>query len=92
MATVSIKTDNALSDAQEIVSIIKNIEESLETLNNNINKNIPDVLRTDWADELKSNWTKYYSNDIPETMSQMNQSAINIQKTAEDMIKYSQEQ
>ena len=89
---VSIKTDQALNDAQEIVSIINNIKDSLETLNDNINKNIPDVLRTDWADQLKSNWSTYYSNDIPTTMDEMNQSAINIQKTAEAMIAYSREQ
>ena len=89
---VSIKTDQALNDAQEIVTIITNIKESLESLNDNINKNIPDVLKTEWADQLKSKWSTYYSNDIPTVMDEMNQSAINIQKTAETMIAYSREQ
>ena len=89
---VTIKTEQALSDAQDIVAIITNIKESLESLNDNINKNIPDVLKTDWADQLKTNWSSYYSNDIPVVMEEMKQSAINIEKTAEAMIAYSKEQ
>lgn len=88
---VDIKTEAALSDAQDIVAIITNIKESLESLNDNINRNIPDVLKTDWADQLKANWSSYYSNDIPAVMEEMKQSAINIEKTAETMLAYSTE-
>ena len=88
---IIIKPGAALDDAREIDGIIENIKNYMEELNSKINAYIPNELNTTWAENLKNNWTNYYSADVPEAMEEMKKSATNLRLAVEAALAFDQE-
>lgn len=91
MSVITINPGAATDDAAQIDSIVRQIEADMDTLNSCINKNIPDGVDTNWSEEVKANWDKYYTGDIPETMSDMTLSANNLRVAVDQALAYSNE-
>lgn len=89
---ITINENAATDDAMQIDSIVESMAASLEELNEKIKKYIPALLETKWAEDLRTNWEQYYSEDIPNTMEEMKQSAANLRLAVENAIAYSREQ
>lgn len=88
---LTIDTSASLEDAKQIESIVTQIKSDMETLNAGITSNIPEPVRTDWAETLLENWQQYYTADVPEAMDSMIASARNLELAVENAIKYSTE-
>ena len=88
---IILKPGAALDDAREIDGIIENIKNYMEELNSKINAYIPNELNTTWAENLKNNWTNYYSADVPEAMEEMKKSATNLRLAVEAALAFDQE-
>ena len=86
---LTITPGAATEDAAQIDSIVESIERSMEVLDAAIKRNIPDGIETTWSDEVKGNWETYYSNDVPQAMQDMKQSATNLRMAVEQALKYS---
>ena len=89
---LTIKPGAALDDAQQIELIISKIEQSMQTLNEVINKTIPNGIQTDWSENVKNSWTHYYSSEVPEAMYAMGLSAKNLKTAVDQAVSYSNEQ
>lgn len=89
---ISIKPGAALGDAQQIESIVSTIESSMQELNQVINRTIPEGIMTEWSETVKSNWSHYYSADIPEAMDAMKLSAKNLKMAVDQAVAYSNDQ
>lgn len=92
MSTFTIRPGAALDDAQQIEKIVSSIKSDMEALDGVIKANIPAGVETNWSETLLTDWNKYYSADIPESMVEMGYSALNLQKAVEDATKYSREE
>lgn len=93
MNNLVIKTGAATEDAQQIYKIVSQITEDMDTLNSEIKKTVSaGSIQLDWADELKANWEKTYTNTIPEAMEEMKLSAQNLEKAVQEALAYSQQQ
>lgn len=86
---ITITPGAATQDASQIDEIVNSIERSMEVLDAAIKRNIPDGIETTWSDEVRSNWETYYSNDVPQAMQDMKQSATNLRLAVEQALKYS---
>lgn len=89
---ITINLGAATDDATQIDSIVSTMEEDMQTLDKAIKSQIPDVIKTDWAYTVRSNWETYYSADVPEAMEAMKSSAENLRKAVEAAQGYDQEQ
>ncbi len=89
---ITINLGEATDDATQIDSIVSTMEEDMQTLDKAIKSQIPDVIKTDWAYTVRSNWETYYSADVPEAMEAMKSSAENLRKAVEAAQGYDQEQ
>ena len=92
---LEIRPGAALDDAQEIDNIVGRMKAAMEELNTIILNNMGPVgsempISTDWAGNLLSEWTNYYSTDIPATMDAMQLSASNLRRAVEGAVHYSQ--
>lgn len=87
--SIIVKSDGARDGAKQILTIVTKIEQTMNELNESLKKNIPERVETQWSDTLRSNWQKYYTGDIPETMNAMKLSASNIQMAVEAAEAYS---
>ena len=85
---LTINPGAATEDAAQIDSIVSEIERCMEVLDAAIKRNIPDGIETAWSDEVKSNWEKYYSNEVPEAMAEMKLSATNLRMAVDAALKY----
>ena len=93
MQNLIIKTGAATDDAQQIYRIVSDITEDMSTLNDAIRSTVSEgSLQLDWADQLKDNWTRTYTNQIPEAMEEMKLSAQNLEKAVQEALAYSQQQ
>ena len=88
---IRINPGAALDDATQIDSIINLIDSSMEVLDKAIKTNIPSGVQTTWSDEVRTNWEKYYSADIPSAMEDMKLSATNLRLAVDHALKYSNE-
>lgn len=91
MSNISIKPDAALGDAKEIDSIVESITNNMDELNQVIKRNIPDRVRTNWSEEVRANWQRYYSDSIPMAMESMKASAVNLRTAVDEAIRYSKQ-
>lgn len=93
---VTIKPGAATDDATQIDTIVATIEDHLSTLNDVITKAIPGTpdygVETTWSDEVRNNWSTYYTADVPAAMADMKLSATNLRKAVDEVLKYSNEQ
>ena len=72
-----------------IDEIVSSISDSMATLDENIRKNIPDRINTDWANEFRTAWQKYYTTEIEEALMNINKSGIKLRKAVKTALKYS---
>jgi len=89
---LTIKPGAALEDAQQINSIVENIQRDMDELEKTIKSIIPERVRLDWADRLRANWEKYYTNEVPAAIADMKLSAYNLKKAVDDSVTYSTRQ
>ena len=93
MNNLIIKTGAATDDAQQIYRIVSDITEDMSTLNDAIRSTVSEgSIQLDWADQLKDNWNRTYTNAIPEAMAEMKLSAQNLEKAVQEALAYSQQQ
>ncbi len=93
MQNLIIKTGAATDDAQQIYRIVSDITEDMSTLNDAIRSTVSEgSIQLDWADQLKDNWNRTYTNAIPEAMAEMKLSAQNLEKAVQEALAYSQQQ
>ena len=90
MSNIVIRPGAAMDDVMQIKNIVANIKESMELLENSIKRNIPANIETQWSERLRSEWESYYTNQIPASMVEMQASATNLEKAAEEAIRFSQ--
>lgn len=86
---ITIIPGAATEDATQIDRIVAEMSDDMETLDGAIKKNIPSGVETNWSDEVRTNWEKYYANDVPETMKAMKDSAVNLRNAVDAALKYS---
>lgn len=91
---IEITTEALLDAAKEIDTIVNNMKDAMDDLNNIINNKLGPVgsgkpVSTNWAEQIVTNWKRYYGNDIPSTMAQMQQSALNMRMAVDSAIAYS---
>lgn len=89
MSSIRLNPNAALDDAKQIDRIVEDIDSEMRELNQVINNTIPDGIRTDWSERVKSNWVSYYNDSIPEAMSAMKNSAVNLRLAVEQALQYS---
>lgn len=93
MENLIIKTGAATEDAQQIYRIVSDIADDMSTLNDAIRSTVSEgSIQLDWADQLKDNWNRTYTNAIPEAMAEMKFSAQNLEKAVQEALAYSQQQ
>lgn len=88
---ITINPNAATDDAAQIDSIVTTMEESLETLNGAITRNIPNGVQTSWSETVRENWSTYYGADVPAAMADMKLSATNLRMAVDQALKYSSE-
>lgn len=76
--SIAIKTQAALTKAEEVDKLISSIQSDLDEMKAVIEENIPSKVNTDWSNELLANWRKNYDNEVKEALAQMALSATNI--------------
>ncbi len=86
---IKVNKDSSLAAALEIDEIVSSISDSMATLDENIRKNIPDRINTDWANEFRASWQKYYTTEIEEALMNIKKSGIKLRKAVKVAIKYS---
>lgn len=89
---IKITPGAATDDAAQIDSIVQSIQESMETLDQAIEKSIPNEIQFSWAITVKNNWKAYYSKDVPAAMEEMKLSAANLRLAVEKILQFDQEQ
>lgn len=89
MSTIKINPNAALEDAQQIDRIIEDIDNEMRELNEVIKNTIPDGIRTDWSQRVRTNWESYYGDSIPEAMVAMKSSATNLRMAVDAALEYS---
>ncbi len=78
----------ATEDAEQIDSIIEEIDQNMQDLNTVIKRVIPEGVETDWALTYKENWESYYNGSIQGAMEEMKQSAKNLRKAVQAALEY----
>ena len=86
---IKVNKDSSLAAALEIDEIVTSISNSMATLDENIRKNIPDRINTDWANEFRAAWQKYYTTEIEEALMNIKKSGIKLRKAVKTALKYS---
>ena len=86
---IKVNKDSSLAAALEIDEIVTSISNSMATLDENIRKNIPDRINTDWANKFRTAWQKYYTTEIEEALMNINKSGIKLRKAVKTALKYS---
>ena len=81
------KLINLLKKKMGIIFITNNMDE----LNQVIKRNIPDRVRTNWSEEVRANWQRYYSDSVPMAMESMKASAVNLRTAVDEAIRYSKQ-
>lgn len=89
---ITINPGAATQDAAQIDTIVREIQEDMQTLDQAIKNTIPDGIQTTWSEQVKSNWETYYSDEIPAAMEEMKLSASNLRLAVEQALSYSKEQ
>ena len=86
---IKVNKDSSLAAALEIDEIVTSISNSMATLDENIRKNIPDRINTDWANKFRTAWQKYYTTEIEEALMNIKKSGIKLRKAVKTALKFS---
>ena len=88
---LTITPGAATEDASQIDTIISDMQEEMDTLNNAIKNTIPSGIQTTWSETVRENWEGYYTADVPEAMEEMKKSSTNLRIAVEQSLAYDQE-
>lgn len=89
---ITIVPGAATEDAMQIDSIVSAIQEDMRTLDQAIKNTIPEGIQTTWSENVRANWERYYSSDVPAAMEEIKLSATNLRLAVDQALKYSREQ
>lgn len=87
---LKINKKSALAAALEIDEIITKMNDSMATLDDVIRETIPDLIDTEWSNELRESWQKYYNVNINENIDEMKKNGSRLRKAVRIAIKYSE--
>ena len=84
---IDIDYGQALADAEKIQTIVNNIDEAIQTLNNGFTqaKTYTDLK---WFTQMGEEWDQFCGSDIPATLEEMRKSKSNIEAVVADMQQY----
>ena len=86
---LKVNKKSALAAALEIDEIINKMNESMDTLDDVIRETIPDRIDTEWSNELREDWQKYYNTSINENLEQMRDNGTILRKAVEVALSFS---
>ena len=89
---IRINKDSALGAILEINNIVSNLENTMASLDETIKKNIPDRIDTTWANELRTDWQKYYNQEIINVLEEMRLNGLYLRKAVNKALEYSKGQ
>lgn len=84
-------TSRAMDDAGEIKRVVTQMQRSFDDFNDIMRAYAGGKIKTAWADQVYQNWAKYNDQDIPDTLSKMLDSSINIENQVAGITSFSQE-
>jgi len=92
--SIEIDTIEVAKESENIVDIVKNVRESLEELNDIVTNKMGDEdsgkdISASWANEIVNDWKNYYTNDVPETLSAMEDNAKKLDYATQEAQQYS---
>lgn len=85
---ITILPGAATEDVKQIEEIVRKIDSDMQKLDEVIKKLIPNGIETQWSQELRDNWEHFYSNDVKESMGEMMESAVNLQRAVDAALEY----
>lgn len=85
---IEVKTDAALSDAQEIKQIVKDLQNKTQELNDIMNSIVNSQLSLDWADDTLAAWNARSMEEIEQSFASMNAGAASIEDA---IVQYSEQ-
>jgi hypothetical protein len=86
---LKVNKKSALAAALEIDEIITRMNESMATLDDVIRETIPDRIDTEWSNELRESWQKYYNVNINENIEEMRKNGSILRKAVEIALSFS---
>ncbi len=89
---IRINKDSALGAILEINDIVSNLENTMASLDETIKKNIPDRIDTTWANELRTDWQKYYNQEVINVLEEMRLNGLYLRKAVNKALEYSKGQ
>ncbi len=89
---IRINKDSALGAILEINNIVSNLENTMASLDETIKKNIPDRIDTTWANELRTDWQKYYNQEVINVLEEMRLNGLYLRKAVNKALEYSKGQ
>ena len=89
---ITINPGAATQDASQIDSIVAEIKDDMQELDQAIKATIPDGIQTTWSETVRENWEKYYTGDVPAAMDDIKLSATNLRLAVNQALAYSKEQ
>ena len=89
---IRINQDSALGAILEINNIVSNLENTMASLDETIKKNIPDRIDTTWANELRTDWQKYYNQEVINVLEEMRLNGLYLRKAVNKALEYSKGQ
>lgn len=89
---IRINKDSALGAILEINNIVSNLENTMASLDETIKKNIPDRIDTTWANELRTDWQKYYNQEVINVLEEMRINGLYLRKAVNKALEYSKGQ
>ncbi|MBR3210533.1 MAG: hypothetical protein IKF71_01170 [Bacilli bacterium] len=84
---IDIDYGQALADAEKIQTIINNIDEAVQTLNNGFTQ-AKTYTNLKWFTRMGEEWDQFCAGDIPATLEEMKKSKTNIEAAVADMQQY----
>lgn len=89
---ITINPGAATQDASQIDSIVSEMQQDMQTLDQAIKNTIPDGIQTTWSEGVRDNWERYYNEEVPAAMEEMKLSATNLRLAVDQALAYSKEQ
>ncbi len=86
---LKVNKKSALAAALEIDKIIDKMNDSMAILDDVIRETIPDRIDTDWSNELRESWQKYYNTSINENIEEMKKNGSRLRKAVQIALSFS---
>ena len=84
---ISIVYGQALEDAEKIQTIINNIDEAVQTLNNGFTQ-AKGATNLKWFTAMGEEWDQFCGSNVPATLEEMKKSKTNIEAAVAEMQQY----